>query len=204
MSSLTIGFDYADVAATAPNFADYVGAAVLDPSRGIGQRVQQAPLVSFPGSNVPVEIVLSRLAIHELRRIEFRVALGACQVSNKVRLPSLSPIGRKGLLEFVRIWRDIKPNEADQDCPAVVLLLIVKLASAVVELSDRRSAESTIPAVRKVDIPLVSIGIVEIESESLEMAAETVGLDLLNLRLPAPNLLYVDRASQMNPGIGAA
>ena len=77
---------------------------------------------------------------------------------------------------MTRIWGDVRDAESNHNGSALVCFLIVKLAAPVSEFANRGWTEAAARRVGEIDIPLVSLGIVETEGEDFEVACRAVGL----------------------------
>src|SRR6185369_8823060 len=70
-----------------------------------------------------------------------RPSLDPRLVGDPVHLPALSAIVGEGLLEVRRGLRDLRPDVAHEDRPALPRLLVVELAAPVAELSHRGNSK---------------------------------------------------------------
>src|SRR5690349_8584282 len=101
---------------------------------------------------------------------------------------------------MVRGRGDVRPDLPDQDRPAMKRrLLIVELATAILELTDHRLADDTIVAGCRVETPLMGLGVVEEEQQVLDVPAGPSGLEFLELRPAVPNLSSDQRAIVFHP-----
>lgn len=117
------------------------------------------------------------------------------QVRDHVRFPRFSAIIGEGLREFVGIRRDARPNDSHQDGAAAERLLIVELASAVLEFANRRRhAHYARPAIGEIHAPLMGFRVVQEEAQILKVTVWPVGLHFLKLRPAVPNLSYHHRS----------
>ena len=81
-----------------------------------------------------------------------------------------------------RIWGDVRPNETDEDEPAIPLFLVVEFATAILEFTDHgreRLAQCGILAIRPVNAPLMSLGIVDAQGQTLDVKVPAVGFEFL-------------------------
>ena len=78
-----------------------------------------------------------------------------CQRCGEVWLPRLSPIVRKRLLKVVRIGSDLGPHNANENAPSIEWFLIVKLATPILELTNRGLGYGAVIALGKILAPLM-------------------------------------------------
>jgi hypothetical protein len=91
-------------------------------------------------------------------------------VGYPVGFPGFAPIGGKRLLEVRRIRRGAGPNEPGIDRSAFVDLLVIEFASAVAKLSDHGIRfEDSIGGVGPVNAPLMGLGVVKAQGQTLDM-----------------------------------
>jgi len=121
-------------------------------------------------------------------------------VGDPVDFPSLATIGGEGLLKVGGIGRDLGPNIAHQNDPAVEGFLVEKFATAVGKLANRRLPERTILAVGPVETPLMGLRIVETEGQTLDVTGRAGGLELFEPSAAIPDFAGDGRAVKLNPG----
>src|SRR5258708_3625052 len=85
-----VGFDGSEVGAAVPDLAGNGGALHLGPLGGTGERMDKAPDVHFPGTEVKVEIVLAVAGGRGRRRL---CAGGLCAGAAGLRLTPLCVAG---------------------------------------------------------------------------------------------------------------
>src|SRR5882672_1299759 len=93
--------------------------------------------VFFPSAEVEVKIVPSiALRAGGLRSCFGCDLLFSCQHCNKVWLPRLASVVGERLLKTMRIRRDVRPNNSDEDGSAIEWLLIEEFAAPILEFAD--------------------------------------------------------------------
>ncbi len=80
-------------------------------------------------------------------------------------------------------------------------LLIEKLTTSVLELADRGLAESSGTTARKIETPLVRLGVIETHAHSLKMACRTIRFELEKIGTSIPDLTYDTSTLVLNPGV---
>ena len=122
------------------------------------------PQMRFPGANMEVEIVLCVVSFRRRRlRPYFRAGyLGFLtgESHHPIRLPGFTPVIRECLLKAARICSDVRKAISREDRSASQILLIKELASAIIEFTNHRFVDHAVAAVRPIQTPLVSFGIV--------------------------------------------
>ena len=83
------------------------------------------------------------------------------QGSYKVWLPGSASIVRKRLLNMMRIWSDIRPDDSNEDRSIIECFLIEKLPPPILELTDHRLIQDAGCAVGKILTPLMRLRIVK-------------------------------------------
>src|SRR4029453_1354993 len=121
------------------------------------------PQMRFPGANMEVEIVLCMVSFRRRRlglyfRGNLRFLTGESHYP--IRLPGFTPVIRECLLKAARIWSDVRKAISREDRSASQILLIKELASAIIEFTNHRFVDHAVAAVRPIQTPLVSFGIV--------------------------------------------
>src|SRR5207253_704860 len=102
---------------------------------------------------------------------------------------------RECLFEAARGRSYLRYNKSNQDGPAVKRLLVVKLAAPILELADGRLAQRARTAVGKIEAPLVGLGIIETQIQSLEVAGRAIGLEFKQIGAAIPN--FADNAGSL-------
>src|SRR6266700_278992 len=85
------------------------------------------------------------------------------EVHDPVGLPRPAAVRGERLLPAAGGRRDVGPDVADEDGPAVDEVLVEELAASVGERPDRRPIEPPLRAVRPVQAPLPGVPVVEAE-----------------------------------------
>jgi len=160
--------------------------------------------VNFPIARLEVKIVLSAGASRlksGSRRLRLIFRPGVCR--DPVHFPSLASIVREVLLKTARIRRDVRYNEPNKDGSALQCFLVVEFAASILELADRRLAQSAAVGVGKIEAPLVGLWIIEPQVQTFEVPFRAIGLG--SIRLAAiPNPSNDGSAVKFNPGSGAS
>jgi hypothetical protein len=99
----------------------------------------------------------------------------------------------------MRVRSDAGPDASNQNSPAMVRLLRIKLAAAVFEFSDRRHAHGAVVAACEILAPLVGFRIVQKQSQTFEVTPRAIGLNLLQLSAAIPNFPNHDSAVEFDP-----
>src|SRR5438309_1514627 len=98
---------------------------------------------------------------------------------------------------------DVRPDLPDQDRAAMKRrLLVIELAATVLELTDHRLADDPVLTGRRIEAPLMGLGIVEKEQQILDVPAGPVGLEFFELRAAIPNLTRDQSAVVLHPSRG--
>src|SRR5690348_8936778 len=121
-------------------------------------------------------------------------------VGNPVDLPCLAAVVGERLFEVRFVRHSVRPYESNKNSSAFPELLIVELASSILELSNHRLSQNGIFAVGPVDAPLMGLGIVEAESQSFDVAGWTVGFELFQVGAPVPDFASHGSAVEFDPG----
>src|SRR6202047_1092106 len=104
-----------------------------------------------------------------------RLILHSRHSGDPIHFPSLSSILRKGLLEVSRNRGDVRPNISSQDSPAIECVLAQELPAAILELTHAGwSANNASSAVSPVQAPLLTLGIVETQRQTFDVAGRTI------------------------------
>jgi hypothetical protein len=94
------------------------------------------------------------------------------------------------LLKPAAIRCNVRPNVPHQHHPIVDHFLIVELAAAVSELTDRRNTERSDRAVRKAQTPLVRCRVVQAKSQTLDAARAAADLQFHDVGPTLPYLAH--------------
>src|ERR1700683_2755564 len=98
---------------------------------------------------------------------------------------------------------DVRPNESNKDRFVIQGVLAEKLAVPVLELANLGCDHGSILAVGPVKAPLVSLGIVQTERQTFEVACtRAIGFELLDLSAATPELSGNGRAVKFDPSSG--
>src|SRR5580698_6560562 len=84
------------------------------------------------------------------------------KLANPINLPGLAAVRRVRLFHARRIMRNVEPDAAHQNCPALKALLMIKLPALAAEPAyDGRCIERAVIEIDEIDAPLPRRGIVK-------------------------------------------
>jgi hypothetical protein len=92
-------------------------------------------------------------------------------------------------------------NESPKNCSSVKWLLIVELATTILEFTNRRYTQSAAIDIGEIETPLMSRRIVESQTQSFEMTSRSSGFEFHQVGAPIPNLSDNGCALVFSPGI---
>src|SRR5580692_3208740 len=102
-----------------------------------------------------------------------------------------------------RTGSGVRPNESNKDRFVIQGVLAEKLAAPVLELANLGCDYGSVFAVGPVKAPLVSLGIVQTEGQTFDVAAtRAIGFELFELSATTPDLSGNGRAVEFDPGCG--
>src|SRR5258708_36761038 len=110
------------------------------------------------------------------------------------------------MVEMRCVRGGVRPNKPNQDGSAIGArrFCIEKLPSSVLELADRRRPHGPALTGSPMEAPLVGLGIVQTEGQTLDVAgSRAIGFELLQLSPAIPNLSGDGSAVKFDPGSGA-
>ena len=96
------------------------------------------------------------------------------------------------------VWRDIRPDGADQDRSPIERILLDQFAPAVGKAADHGSLELPDGAVGKIHAPLTGLGVVEEDGHSLPVALWTIRFNFFHLSATVPELVDVYSSIQFD------
>jgi len=127
----------------------------------------------------------------------------ACVGRDPVYFPSLASIIRECLFKAARIRSDIRHDKSNVDGSAIQWFLIEKLAASILEPADRGLSHGSVVAVRKIEAPLVGLGIVQTQAQTFEMTSWAFGCELQQIGAAIPHLADDGGTLHFDPGSGA-
>src|SRR5208282_51560 len=101
---------------------------------------------------------------------------------------------------------DVRPDKPNIDRFALPEFLVVKLALSIFELANHglnRLAQGGILAIRPINAPLMSLGIVHAQSQTFDVTGWAIGLEFLKIGTTVPNFSSDRSAVKFDPGRGA-
>jgi hypothetical protein len=107
------------------------------------------------------------------------------------------------LLDVIRIGGDVRPDEANENSPAVVSLLTVEFATTVLELTDEGCVQAAISDIGEGLAPLMGLWVVEKKRHSLERRGGVAGFELFQVGASIPYFSDGNGAVRFNPSVGA-
>src|ERR1035438_2534128 len=162
-------------------------------------------LVNFPNAQLEIGMPGERyeLRSRDTRRSSVRFVrfIGdPCLIRNPIHFPSLASIIRERLLKVGRIRGCVRPNESNKNRFVIQCVLAEKLAVPVLELASLGCDHGSVLAVGPVKAPLVSLGIVQTEGQTFDVAGgRAIGFELLDLSAAIPDLSGNGRAVKFDP-----
>src|SRR5580698_4484530 len=90
-------------------------------------------------------------------------------IRNPVHLPGLASVVGECLLKVGRFRVGVRPDKSNIDGSPFPWLLIKELAASIPELADHGLSKDAILAVGPIDTPLVGLGIVQPEGQTLDV-----------------------------------
>src|SRR4029453_5502682 len=123
--------------------------------------------MSFPGTDMEIEIMLSTVRLGRRRwKLCFRrggLFFGIFlthESHDPIRLPSLASVIRECLFKAARIRSDVPKPISRENHSAIEFLLVEEFATTILEFANHWFVDYTVAAIRPIQAPLVSFGIV--------------------------------------------
>src|SRR5262249_31165048 len=104
------------------------------------------------------------------------------------------------LFKSARVRSDVGNDESDEDRAAVQRFLIEKLASSVLEFTERRLAQGPAAGAGKIQTPLPGLRIVQTDAHAFEVTRGPVAHKYDQVSPPAPDFADHGRAFIVDPG----
>lgn len=116
--------------------------------------------------------------------------------------PGLSSVGGKRLFPATRVRFDIQVEKPNKDGLTLKDLVVIELALAIREGTDRWSIQRSLCTVDPVLTPEVGLRVIETEGRTLDMTGGIGEFVLIEVCLSLPNLSVNRTAFELYPGIG--
>src|SRR5215471_8846831 len=114
--------------------------------------------------------------------------LYSCCRYDPIGLPAFAAVHGEGLLPERLVWRDNRPQVADENASSIKIFLVIELTAPIFEFPDRsRKRECTVSLIGPIYTPLVRLGIVGTHSHSFDVSGGSVRLQLVHISTAAPN-----------------
>src|SRR5215469_3767122 len=128
----------------------------------------EALQLDLPATELKIKIVLAVMIVGVGRDIRTPSGL-ALHRRDPVRLPAPATVFRERLLEVAGRSAYVGPEEAHENAPAIKHLSVIELTSAVLEFTDQGIFGRRVRAIRPVDAPLATMGIVEPQRQPFDV-----------------------------------
>src|SRR5579863_5747408 len=95
----------------------------------------------------------------------------------------------------------VRPNKSNRDFFPLESVRCIKLTLPILKFANLGRVQDASLAIRPIKAPLMSLGIIQAQGQTLEAAGDrAVGLELLQLSAATPNLSRNRSAVKFNPG----
>ena len=172
MAVRTVGFNLLKLREATPDLPDADGSIELDRLGRGGPWIQGPFDVRVPDSDIEIEVVLSSLlCAGELGApLDLRLIADPRIFVDPVQLPGFSAVRGKSLFGLGGVGAHPPNGESDQDEFSVDLLLIVEVATAVLELTDAGNSQGADIGSGEIQVPLPGRRIVPTQGQEFDVA----------------------------------
>jgi len=121
-------------------------------------------------------------------------------IGDPIHHPSFASVVGKRSFKMRRIASELRPIKSHKELFAIKIVLCVKFAVSILELSDLRYGHHTIFTIGPVQPPLAGLRIEQTQSEAFDVTCWTVDLERVQLRATVPELVADAGSVQIDPG----